>query len=377
MKRTSVLLALWFGVLGPGFLVSAEKGKFEKFTIKKVDAKCEVQLPESGEWKEVKKDEQHQAGVMGRTGASGQMKVEFDKKNSFILMPNSTVKISAETRSASFQKVLCIAKVEKGAVKVDLEEVKEGDKVGIQTPTAVCGAVGTKFVVAVGEDTGDPRKGTFACSQGEVQVAPTNYENERYDAFVANVGPGSTLIASVSPGQDNAHTKLETSGEAVAMDFGKGKEDPQFSVSKGSVIELAQPQEENTGTVALRVREGKLTAKEGDEAKPHTSGRYLYDGGEVLDVAKSDKPDETREAFDDYLRLAQVEGDRRADVARKPGDAAAADALNKAAEKATEARNKLFGYRDVIRKTIRAGQNIGRNLPTRVGGGGSSGSPSR
>jgi hypothetical protein len=255
-----------------------------------------------------------------RTAAASTLVVEFSPNNIFRLLPNSEIQVSgAGETNAKFRRVVQLTT---GAVSLDLSALPKGSEIKVETPTAVCGAVGTVFSV-------DALSGTFECTRGRI-FAKSNQDS----GFQAESISGSITLA---PGVENAGDSATISG--------------RFQINGRSF------EAENIKLRLAKAKGGSSTAAvevtRGDSDLP--SGSFLVKDGKWSSV-----PPQLSGLHSDYLDAALHEGKLNL---RKQSLAASHQSqppgleteLAEAARKATELRNKLFArevMRDVARETV-------------------------
>lgn len=211
-----------------------------------------------------------------------------------------------------FRRVL---KLNDGSVDLDLQKL-EGGKVEVETPTAVCGAVGTRFTV-------DARSGRFAVSEGSISAS------SKGDAtFVARRVSGTFTL---QPGRENAFVDAQVSGDFTLNGV------PVSGSGLGIVAAKARG---GTGAAAVRITGGSL-ADAG-------AGSYPMEGGKLTPVDPGQSTVHGR-----YLAAAGREGSlnlRRQTLAASgaPVPASLEAGLAAAAREATALRQALFA-RQAIR----------------------------
>ncbi len=335
--------------------------EFDSFTVRKTRGKsCEIKPKEDAAWKEAKKGESYKTGSTGRTGSDGTLEVTFNEQNCFRLLPETEVVIKTSTSDPKFRKVIELGMNKGGDVEVELDAFPKGYQLKIQTPTAVCGAVGTHFKVKTGGWKGST---TFTSQEGTIFA-----QSSQDSSFHApKIEKGQSLLATVNPGKENSHTTLEAKGGA--MPIAVGSENNKLDVKEGSKIELAQEYTEKTKEVAIHVESGSIKVEKKDgKADEHKEGYYVVDNGEVLDYSK--EKDKGPDLVKDYLVAAEKEGSVRVELEEarikgEPEDKLKED-LNKAAERATEKRRKMLDARDAIRRAVRDGMNMNNMRPPNI-----------
>ncbi len=323
-------LFLVLGLAGVSPILVLADGQFTVDEVK--GASCEIQ-PAGAAWKPAKQGESFKVGSSGKTGSSSTFVVIFDAQSKFRLLPKAEVVISPETRDSKVRKVTELTMtVKKGGVEVT--EVPQNYELKVQTPTAVCGAVGTTYTVKVDGQT----KSTFECAEGEIMA-----ESREDSSFKATgIRRGRTLEAQAMPGKENSYTQLSSKGEMQVAFGGSDKRD----MEDGSQVQLAQEKTEDGTAVAVRVKEGGVGGKR--------AGRYLLVDNDVKDYSSG----EGAQKVDDYIAAAQKEGKIKNGLAS--GD------LDEAAREATAKRKALLDFRTIVREQVREGQDLRNSMPTQM-----------
>ncbi len=309
--------------------------EFETFIVQQVRGKsAEIKPGGTSVWQPAKERETHKAGSMGRTGDQSTFTVAFDTRNRFRLLPNTEVIIQTSTHDPRFRKVIDLT-MNKGTVEVDLDALPQGYQMKIQTPTAVCGAIGTRFKVKAENQV----ENYFECTQGTIFARSA--EDGSFNA--PEIHQGQSLKAKVAPGKENSYAHLQIEGGAMTVALGSSAN--KLEVGEGTSFQLAQQHTRSTKQLALKVEQGSVGGKK--------DGHYVVDGGEILDANKAPKG---AALVDAYLAAAQKEGTLKAqlDQARGgPDEEKIAKDLEEAAGEATQKSSALFDYRRVIRETVR------------------------
>lgn len=324
--RAVYLLSLFglMGVLLPSHGSAAEA----QFTVEEAKS-AEIRPSDDAAWKSASKGESFKIGAWGKTGSGGTMVVTFDAQSKFRLLPKAEVMISPDTRDSKVRKVTELTMtVNKGGVVVT--ESPKNYELRVQTPTAVCGAVGTVYTVEVESAT----KSSFSCKEGEIQAR--SLEDAETTSFEATgIRKGGSLTASALPGKENSFTELTTEGKMdLALAGGASQK-----VGAGTV-QLAQAKTDGKTMVAMKSARGHYVL-EGDREENFSEG-------------------EGKSKVDDYIKAARKEA--RIKNGLEHGD------LDAAARDATEKRQALMDFRSIVRDQVREGGRTSMDLPTRAPG---------
>lgn len=290
-------------------------------------------------------------GWWAKTGGD-RMEMEFSPGNEFILLPGSEAEISDRTdnRAPGLQR-----KVSLKTGKVRMELNGSGAKsIQVETPTAICGAVGTVFEVnAVMSD--------FNITKGAIYLSTKGDETFKASSISGNV--------SVDPGQENTAVsgtitgKFQVNGEPLSGAGAKievakadgGTSDAALLVTGGNVKSLARWQ----------VSEDRAI----DKVAPVTTiapGSYIMEPSKQKLIKVTDP--ETKKVHSQYIAAAKKEGQLNVQkqamvAARQPVPRSLSASISVAAKDATKLRSMLFS-RKVVRNVARA---VIRNV-TRPGG---------
>jgi hypothetical protein len=254
-------------------------------------------------------------GWWARTG-SDRLNIEFNEQNVFRLLPKSEVQITGEgAANTKFRRIL---NLKSGGVDLDLPTIKTtGSKVEVQTPTAICGAVGTVFTVNA--DTGN-----FNVREGRISA-----QSKGDDSFAAQSVNGSFTL---NPGKENGFSNASNvSGSFSVNGKSYSASGVNLQVAKGKGDSLA----------AVKVSGGSLGGS--------GSGSYIMEGGKLVPVEAS-----KASLHSSYLTAAQREG--QINLSIRTGNGGSQAQLDAAAAAASELRRELFNrkvVRDTVKDTVR------------------------
>jgi hypothetical protein len=241
------------------------------------------------------------------------LRVLFSPGNEFRLLPRSEVQITGQGDAGGrFRRVL---KLNDGSVELDLQKL-EGSKVEVETPTAICGAVGTRFTV-------DAVRGQFNVMEGRISASAKGDST-----FSAQSVAG---VFSLQPGRENAFVEAHVTGNFQI--------NGRSYAGSGIRVEVAKARGA-TGTAAVRVVGGNLGGT--------GPGSFIMEGATLAPVTP-----ERAALHGQYLAAAGREGTlhvQRQSVAAsgRPVSATLESNLAAATREATRLRQQLFA-RGVIR----------------------------
>lgn len=245
------------------------------------------------------------------------LKVQFSPDNVFRLLPRSEVQVSGE--GAATSKFRRIIKLNAGKVDLELKNL-QGSRVEVETPTAICGAVGTEFTV-------NADNGHFAIREGAI------FANAKSDSgFKGERVSGEFTLA---PGRENAYSEVNVAGtfSLNGAQVANGKLHATLAKAKGG-----------QGQAALYLYSGNLSGA--------TTGAYLMNKGALESVDPS-----LKDTHSQYMQATKSEGSLNLKkeslrAQNQPVPDTLEQELRAATKKASELRKKLF-LRRIIRDTAK------------------------
>jgi len=275
---------------------------------------------------------------MLKTGRNSFAIIEFSNGNRFRVLARTTVKVTADVRNPKFKRL----QLARGRVEVELDNFPKDQHFSVETPTAVCGAVGTRFVVEYMPMEKTTRtflglfrkrytenENRFVCSRGKIYA--------RSDTFDIGALPAGTGIgAIVETGRENSFTELRVTEGRITATLPGGN---RIEADTGTVLRTAHEQAKAPDIVALCVDTGVVTVA-GHRVAASKSSAIVLKNGDVFTVS----------GVRSYVDAARVEGRIKTELAAertKPKPDAKRIAkleseLRKAAAKATRLRHKLL-----------------------------------
>ncbi len=277
----------------------------------------------------------YQVPSWGKTGDNSSLTISFNPKNSFRLLPNSEAQVvNGDGNSSSAWHRVVALKI--GSAHIDHDAgAAPSVKLDCETPTAVCGAVGTSYDV-------DATTGTYSVSSGRIMVS-----SEQEDRLSATFSGGDMVY---NPGSQNTYSHGSITGTVHLDGKAYHASDCSFTIAKKL---------DGSGETALHISSGSL----GD----YGPGDYLSDGGGYKRVDSTTKSIQSQ-----YLDAAREEGTlkvkRAAYLAAGRSSPVSAGDVASAAATATELRNKLF-TRATTRETVKQTVDAVRNASQQAAGG--------
>ena len=176
-------------------------------------------------------------GAMVKTGRNSYLDFQLSEANVFRLLARTALVITEDVRNPKLK----ILELDKGSVTVQLDNFPPDHKFQVETPSAICGAVGTRFVVSFEDDTivspvsatPGSRVHRFSCEQGELQVASRFTVDDQIviaQSFsVDSVAAGSDMVAVIQEGLDNVYTDITVNRGRLTFKYG-GDDSTSFVV---------------------------------------------------------------------------------------------------------------------------------------------------
>ncbi len=264
-----------------------------------------------------------------KTNEGATLLITFSSLNLFRLLPSTELQVNGEgDTNSKFRRVL---QLKTGTVSLDLKALPKGTTIQVETPTAVCGAVGTAFSV-------NAVTGNFNITENGIYIR----SNE--DASFSAEGVHGDV--TFQPGRENTYGDIRASGKFTVNGTAVNASQPiHLQIAKGKG---------GTGDAAVRVSRGTFASQ--------GSGEYLMVGGKLQTVEP-----ERASLFDQYVDASGKEGSlnlQRATAVASTGKASPAlvAQLQAATEKATKLRNELFNRRVIREAGKAAAQSVINNV---------------
>lgn len=257
----------------------------------------------------------------GKTADNSSLTIAFNPENRFRLLPNSEAQVTTGGEDDSNSAWHRVVSLKIGEASFDHNAgAAPAVHLDCQTPTAVCGAVGTEYDV-------DATHGIYTVSSGTISVK----SDQEGNLTLPSVGAGGTV--TYNPGQENTYSKGNFTGTVLLDGTQFHASDANFTVAK---------KRDASSETAVHIASGTLGGV--------GPGDYLMNGGNLQRV--------TGKAVDvhpQYLAAAKTEGalsvEAAADrAANRPFDQAAE--LRSATAEASRLRELLF-TRETIRETVK------------------------
>jgi len=301
---------------------------FQDFSVLEFKSGAMIKMAGKGEWSSPDLSKPYPTGSSAKTSSAGPMKLQFDPQNIFRLLPGAEVIVKSPRDEGRFRRVTIDLK--SGQVNLTLDNVPKNHVIEVQTPTAVCGAVGTTFSVNY-SSKGSGLNQKFSCSRGQIFA-----KSSRDQSFQVNgITAGKSVSAQVLPGKQNSANRLQLPSGVNVNLANQSNSSYAFS-SSGATVDVAKDIN-STSQALVVVRSGKV----GDMG----TGSYLLNGGNTSPV-----PAAKASTASEYWNLASQEGQLKARI--DSGEKGLEAQLGKIASAASKKRQELFD-RALIRDTVR------------------------
>lgn len=375
LLRTAAVLGLTALVAAP----RAATAEITDFTVVKISG-SQAKYRIEADFKALEEKKAYPFGTTLKTGRKTTVDLEFSPENAFRLMPRTTLTIVEDVKDARLK----VLKLERGRVQAKLDNFPPDHGLQVETPTAVCGALGTHFTVAF-EDEADAgeapaeessRKNAISCEQGAVYASTSFTVNgttvQGETMTVPRMEAGTAIVAVVHEGAENSYTDITLQQGQLDLVYGIA-DGPSFTLKApeqpAHLVCSLEKSDQPVAIAALRVEGGtvehKTKPKKGLFRKAEGVVTPISsDDGAVLirkdEILREDKEKTT--LVSQYLVAAQKEGEIHSQVVDKrklnvvtPEDEAA---LTAAAERATKLRKQLLSAR--TRRLLRNIRGAGR-----------------
>jgi hypothetical protein len=236
--------------------LSASAAEINNFTVLKISGKKDCKFKDGVKYTKLTAGQVLPFGTTVKTGRKSTITLQFSIGNTFIMMPKTTITVQQDTTNKKLKQINI--KLNEGFVKVELDDFK-GHKLQVETPTAVCGAVGTHFVVGTGETQ------SFTCSKGEVYL-------EKGATRINQIIAGTTINSTVN--KISVSVRDGVKSPTVRLPDGSS-----VTIGKDTVFEVAQVGE----AMVIKVVSGELTKADGTSI-PAGKASVTVGGKEVTTI---------------------------------------------------------------------------------------------
>lgn len=318
-------------------------------------------LTPEGKMVPVELNREYAFGTQMQTGRNSFLDLELSPGNTFRLLARTRLTVTQDVNNPKLKRL----KLDAGTVDLKLDNYPAGHKLQVETPTAVCGAVGTRFVVEfeaseneqVAAQKAGGRENRFTCSDGEVFVASrfsvkdATKEGDAMD--VGNVAAGSQMVAVIHEGVENSYTDITVNRGKLTFDYGDGSNELQVEPENNQPTRFVCALEKtgSESVAAIDVKQGEVVSVKrkkkffGGESVEETAITPT-NGAVVLKKNDVFAPDENVTTVDDYIAAAKTEGELHSKIvdmerAGQPVPETARAELKAATDKASKLRRQL------------------------------------
>lgn len=307
-------------------------------------------------------------GTTVMTGRNSWADLKFSEGNTFHLLARTRITIAQDIKHPKLK----ILRVDSGSVAIKLDKFPKDHSLQVETPTAVCGAVGTRFNVSFeysADENAAPklagkRENSFSCDEGEVFVS-SRFSVDAKPVVggtlnVASLKAGSGLTATIHEGKENTYTDIAVNRGRLTFQYGGSKGNsfsmaPQEDGKPSRFVCALEKSGKDVTLAALEVKSGTVeNTKKGRFFVPDTVTAITQaDGPVIINKQEVRKPKEPTPIIGQYIAAAQDEGQLHSQLveAKKVGDPIQIQALgvqvDAAAKKATTLRRSLVAVQTI------------------------------
>lgn len=314
-------------VLACGLVAATGRVEAQSFTVSVVHGQASLGKDRSS-YETAVVGSNHTIPSWGKTEDNSSITIDFNAENRFRLLPDSEAEVTTGGEDDSGSAWHRVVKLNIGSAQFDHNAgTAPVVHLDCQTPTAVCGAVGTEYEV-------DATKGTYSVTSGHIAVS----SDQEGELTMSYIGAGGNVV--YNPGRENTYSHGSFTGTVVIDGKPFRAVDADFTVAK-----LRDSSQET----AVHIASGTLSGT--------GSGDYVMDGGDLTKVTGK-----AVAIHPQYLAAAQEEGrlsvERAADEASNRTFGRDSE-LRKATAEATRLRKLLFTretVREINKQTVQAVQ---------------------
>ncbi|NOY83009.1 MAG: FecR domain-containing protein [Kiritimatiellaeota bacterium] len=328
--RHALAITALFALIGPSW------GQDSFHAISK-KGQCKVRLTSAKSYVPLELNKEYPFSTALKTGRNSFAVIEFSNGNRFRVLARTKVVVTADVRNPKFKKL----QLARGKVEVELDNFPPGARFSVETPTAVCGAVGTHFAVEFA-DVEEPSGGffgrlfgrkyrehenRFGCTKGKIFARSPTFAASSLEA-------GTRLRAVVHAGRENSYSEISVPEGQAALELAGGN---RLDIEQGGRLRTAQEKSATAEFVALTIEAGAAAA----------GGRRLEGNGRAVVLKKNEFYQ--ADGVSKYVAAARTEGRLQTDLdeekqkpAPDPERIRKLEAeVKKAAEKATRLRRRI------------------------------------
>jgi len=199
-------------------------GPFDKeFTLKSIMGTCTVTLPD-GKISAAEEGKAYPYGATVATGRKSSAVLELSSGNEVRVLANSTLKADQKAEDASDKTI----RLREGRIQVKLQEdFHKANKFTVETPTAVCGAIGCEFTAVAA-----PATCSFEVQEGQVLVSGAG----PYAQWATELDSGDKI--SVSTVGKTITTVSNNGGKFQLKYKGAGGQEHPIDLPTGTKVDL-------------------------------------------------------------------------------------------------------------------------------------------
>jgi len=346
----------------------ATTSSIKNFKVLAINGKQQVQYKTKNGFQKIELNKTYPFGTMIKTGRKSTVDLQFSPKNTCRVMPRTILTIKENIKNPKIK----ILSLQKGSVNLTLDNFPRDHKLQVETPTAICGALGTHFAVSF-EDDPDPKKAeakhttretTFECSKGKIFI-DSNFtiKNKKCTGKTFTVPvleKGGSITAKIHEGVENSYSDITVNSGTLTINYGiKNGGTIIAKADKNKPVNIITAMEKSKKTVAasaIKINQGtaKYIVSKGVIFKKQQETILTPKNGAVLLYHKAVIRSDKNKPIAEYLQAAQQEAEMHSQIVEKRQAKLATqkdeENLKKATQKATKLRKAMLSKR--VRKML-------------------------
>lgn len=205
MKRSSWVAGGMFLCLVVALCLSSPAAAQDaEFKVIKIANECSTKGPGAAEFVNAKEGESYAYGSQLKTGPKSSAVIVLAEGSECTVLAEALLTVTQDVRDKKLKRI----KLDEGKVDVSID--RGSCTLEVETPVAICGAVGTKFQAAAKSDA-ETNLGAFSCDQGIIQVVGRYFRAKK-------MGANSRL--SVLCSNDRSLIRLKNMGGNFDIEIG-------------------------------------------------------------------------------------------------------------------------------------------------------------
>lgn len=154
------------------------------FRVTEISGECLVQPPDADQFAPAVEGKAYNYGTKLKTGRKSSAVINFSEGNTARVLAGASMTVTKDVKDAKLK----VIKLDLGKLEVSLDEAfgkEKIDALNIETPTAICAAIGCKYTVEAKLEAGEEgvmlNSVLMVCKEGKIKVFGPHYDITELD----------------------------------------------------------------------------------------------------------------------------------------------------------------------------------------------------